>query len=310
MLASSCVNQGRSHEEAAFGRDLVVRRVCVVGYGSSGSGHGRPEQVGCKGEGGDVACMEGEGVRLGLGLGLAWAGRFGWTGWFDWTGSIEHVGPLGSLGLNGAGETADAFIPTGDHEALDKLTHPGLKVPTHTSLRWSTQLSRLGGRHSHPVVTAPTIALDFSDTTQQSASHNVAPNQILPGSNHATGHFLEAEICYNTANILAQFLIIITLNLLPEANPNPTLLRRLRLLKTELKPQELLTQKLTLAEERTHRLFSKASKSSSFAFPLPAKFNRLKRVANERAKQGEFSATKISKNKGWMRWKSREEMSR
>ncbi|KZV32181.1 hypothetical protein F511_17006 [Dorcoceras hygrometricum] len=36
---------------------------------------------------------------------------------------------------------------------------------------------QLGGRHSYPVVTALTIALDFSDTTQQSASPNVAPNQ-------------------------------------------------------------------------------------------------------------------------------------
>ncbi|KZV44942.1 hypothetical protein F511_29628 [Dorcoceras hygrometricum] len=35
--------------------------------------------------------------------------------------------------------------------------------------------SQLGDRHSYPVVTAPTIALDFSGTTQQSASHNVAP---------------------------------------------------------------------------------------------------------------------------------------
>ncbi|KZV41846.1 hypothetical protein F511_29046 [Dorcoceras hygrometricum] len=101
--------------------------------------------------------------------------------------------------------------------------------------------------------------------------------RFLLAQNHAAGHFLKAEICYNTANILAQFLIIITLNLLPEANPDSTLLRRLRLLKTEIKPQELLTQKLTLAEERTHRLFSKASKSSSFAFPLPAKFDRLER---------------------------------
>ncbi|KZV34479.1 hypothetical protein F511_30015 [Dorcoceras hygrometricum] len=31
----------------------------------------------------------------------------------------------------------------------------------------------------YPVVTAPTIALDFLGTTQQSASHNVAPNQVL-----------------------------------------------------------------------------------------------------------------------------------
>ncbi|KZV31470.1 hypothetical protein F511_25289 [Dorcoceras hygrometricum] len=30
--------------------------------------------------------------------------------------SIEHAGPLGSLGLNGAGETADEFIPTGGED--------------------------------------------------------------------------------------------------------------------------------------------------------------------------------------------------
>ncbi|KZV47781.1 pleiotropic drug resistance protein 7 [Dorcoceras hygrometricum] len=39
---------------------------------------------------------------------------------------------------------------------------------------------QLGGRHSNLVVTTPTIALDFSGTTQQSASHNVAPNQMPP----------------------------------------------------------------------------------------------------------------------------------
>ncbi|KZV43028.1 putative pectinesterase/pectinesterase inhibitor 33-like [Dorcoceras hygrometricum] len=38
--------------------------------------------------------------------------------------------------------------------------------------------SQLGGRHSNPVVTTPMIALDFSGTTHQSASHNVAFNQI------------------------------------------------------------------------------------------------------------------------------------
>ncbi|KZV39035.1 hypothetical protein F511_34638 [Dorcoceras hygrometricum] len=39
--------------------------------------------------------------------------------------------------------------------------------------------SQLGGRHSNPVVTTPMIALYFSGTTHQSASHNVAPNQVL-----------------------------------------------------------------------------------------------------------------------------------
>ncbi|KZV38204.1 hypothetical protein F511_26795 [Dorcoceras hygrometricum] len=56
------------------------------------------------------------------------------------------------------------------------------------------------------------------------------------------------------------------------------------------------------ASRRTHaQTLLKASKSSSLAFPLPAQYNRLKRVANERAKKEESSATKISKNRGWMR---------
>ncbi|KZV55874.1 protein STICHEL-like [Dorcoceras hygrometricum] len=45
--------------------------------------------------------------------------------------------------------------------------------------------SQLGGRHSYPVVTAPTIALDVSGTTQQSSSHNVAPNQLNSATQHA-----------------------------------------------------------------------------------------------------------------------------
>ncbi|KZV28551.1 hypothetical protein F511_34173 [Dorcoceras hygrometricum] len=39
--------------------------------------------------------------------------------------------------------------------------------------------SQLGGRHSNPVVTTPMIALDFSGTTHQSASHNVAFNRVI-----------------------------------------------------------------------------------------------------------------------------------
>ncbi|KZV18222.1 recQ-mediated genome instability protein 1 [Dorcoceras hygrometricum] len=43
----------------------------------------------------------------------------------------------------------------------------------------SVNPSQLGGRHSNPVVTTPMIALDFSGTTTQSASHNVALNQVV-----------------------------------------------------------------------------------------------------------------------------------
>ncbi|KZV50767.1 hypothetical protein F511_27969 [Dorcoceras hygrometricum] len=52
--------------------------------------------------------------------------------------------------------------------------------------------SQLGGRHSNPVVTTLIIALDFSGTTHQSASHNMAFNQISPGTANLkpslTGH--------------------------------------------------------------------------------------------------------------------------
>ncbi|KZV26534.1 hypothetical protein F511_35980 [Dorcoceras hygrometricum] len=46
--------------------------------------------------------------------------------------------------------------------------------------------SQLGVRHSYPVVTASTIALNFSGTTQQSASHNVAPKQKRPATNSSS----------------------------------------------------------------------------------------------------------------------------
>ncbi|KZV48101.1 hypothetical protein F511_02714 [Dorcoceras hygrometricum] len=121
--------------------------------------------------------------------------------------------------------------------------------------------SQLGGRHSYPVVTAPTIALDFSGTTQQSASHNVAPNQAL-----ATRTELNS-----------------TRNAHPKAH----------------------------ASRRTHaQIFLKSFELQQLRVSTPALIQRLKRVATERAKQGKSSATKIVKNKGWMRWKSREEMSR
>ncbi|KZV17655.1 mediator-associated protein 1-like [Dorcoceras hygrometricum] len=43
----------------------------------------------------------------------------------------------------------------------------------------SVNPSQLGVRHSNPVVTTLMIALDFSGTTTQSASHNVALNQVV-----------------------------------------------------------------------------------------------------------------------------------
>ncbi|KZV42466.1 hypothetical protein F511_32563 [Dorcoceras hygrometricum] len=66
----------------------------------------------------------------------------------------------------------------------------------------------------------------------------------------------------------------------------------------------MLTQKLTLAEERTYRLFLKSFELQQLRVSTPALIQGSKRAANERAKLGESSATQIVKNRGWMRWKS------
>ncbi|KZV44952.1 hypothetical protein F511_28840 [Dorcoceras hygrometricum] len=59
-----------------------------------------------------------------------------------------------------------------------KILQMGNADPNNTKagkqIRGSVNPSQLGGRHSDPIVTTPMIALDFSGTTTQSASHNVA----------------------------------------------------------------------------------------------------------------------------------------
>ncbi|KZV25935.1 hypothetical protein F511_29258 [Dorcoceras hygrometricum] len=62
------------------------------------------------------------------------------------------------------------------------------------------------------------------------------------------------------------------------------------------------------ASRRTHaETFLKSFEVQQLRVSTSSEIQLLKWVENERAKQGEFSATNISKNKGWMRWKSREE---
>ncbi|KZV21926.1 sterol 22-desaturase [Dorcoceras hygrometricum] len=110
----------------------------------------------------------------------------------------------------------------------------------------SVNPSQLGGRHSNPVVTTPMIALDFSGTTTQSASHNVALNQVVNQSvNQAedisqkgtantrpsnqisyvpTIHdrdVLEAEICFKASKNQLISSTILSLNILiPTARTN------------------------------------------------------------------------------------------
>ncbi|KZV27690.1 hypothetical protein F511_41319 [Dorcoceras hygrometricum] len=70
----------------------------------------------------------------------------------------------------------------------------------------------------------------------------------------------------------------------------------------------MLTQKLKPAGERTERTSPENFKHQQLQASTPALTQGLKWVANERAKLGELSATKIIKNRSWDRQKSTGEM--
>ncbi|KZV20812.1 Chorismate mutase 1 [Dorcoceras hygrometricum] len=101
--------------------------------------------------------------------------------------------------------------------------------------------------------------------------------------------------------ILAQFCYNIELTLRPEAILDFYTPTQALTTKRSSKLRRTLTQKLTLAEERTYRLFLKSFELQQLRISTPALIQGSKWVANERAKLGESSATQIVKNRGWNR---------
>ncbi|KZV36963.1 hypothetical protein F511_20263 [Dorcoceras hygrometricum] len=137
--------------------------------------------------------------------------------------------------------------------------------------------SQLGGRHSNPVVTTPMIPLDFSGTTHQSASHNVAPNQVINQSVKGSTYNSKHGITHDRRN--------------------------------QLSPASKFTAagflELKSAQGETHGTdFSKSFEQQQLHASTPALIQGSKWVKSERAKLGESSATKIVKNRGWKRRES------
>ncbi|KZV43933.1 ferric reduction oxidase 2-like [Dorcoceras hygrometricum] len=149
--------------------------------------------------------------------------------------------------------------------------------------------SQLGGRHSNPVVTTPMIALDFSGTTHQSASHNVAPNQITQSTAELTADATSFHLVqkFTTAGFLELKSVQGTNNKSKVQNNE------------ECSPKSLNPQ-----EKRTTQISQKASNASNSTLPDSTLIQGLKWVAIERGKLGEFNATKIIKNRGWKRRES------
>ncbi|KZV23103.1 hypothetical protein F511_06627 [Dorcoceras hygrometricum] len=135
--------------------------------------------------------------------------------------------------------------------------------------------NQLGGRHSNPVVTTPTIALDFSDTTQQSASHNVGPNQI-PNKDTSSNNS----------------------SLLPLKLPRQLPLKIPRSLNLPKIPN-ILAQ--TNERKLTQRIETHGATYCSiqpFRVPAPAQHSFQKLVGKDRSSQEVSNATKNSKNGG------------
>ncbi|KZV28588.1 hypothetical protein F511_38509 [Dorcoceras hygrometricum] len=131
--------------------------------------------------------------------------------------------------------------------------------------------SQLGGRHSNPVVTTPMIALDFSGTTHQSASHNVAPNQITQSTAELTADATSFHLVQKfTAAGFLELKSVQELKSTRNAHPKSHASRRFT--------------DLTARRHSTSRSSSNADSGSLM-------------MANERAMLGESSATKIQKQR-------------
>ncbi|KZV54046.1 hypothetical protein F511_17434 [Dorcoceras hygrometricum] len=132
------------------------------------------------------------------------------------------------------------------------------------------------------------IALDFSGTTHQSASHNVAPNQITQST-------AELTTDATSFHLVHKFTASGFLELKSEGTNNKSKVQN----NEECSPKSLNPQ-----EKRTAQISPKASNASNSTLPDSALIQDLKWVEIERAKLGEFNAIKIIKNRGWKRRES------
>ncbi|KZV31176.1 hypothetical protein F511_05649 [Dorcoceras hygrometricum] len=180
------------------------------------------------------------------------------------------------------------------------------------------------------------IALDFSGTTHQSASHNVAPNQVIKsicqrlnipsqlggrhsnpvvttpmialdfsGTTHqsASHNVAPNQITQSTAELTAD---ATSFHLVHKFTAASFLeLKSVQGTNNKSKVQnneECSPKSLNPQEKRTAQISPKASNASNSTLPDSALIQGLKWVTVERSKLGEFNATKIIKNRGWKRW--------
>ncbi|KZV45077.1 hypothetical protein F511_25017 [Dorcoceras hygrometricum] len=157
--------------------------------------------------------------------------------------------------------------------------------------RWKSSVRDHRGPSAHhssvvdtPVVTTPMIALDISGTTHQSASHNITQSTAELTADATSFHKVQK---FTAAGFLELKSVQGTNNKIKVQNSE------------ECSPKSLNPQ-----DKRTAKISPKASNASNSTLPDSALIQGLKWVAIERAKLGEFNATKIIKNRGWKRRES------
>ncbi|KZV40343.1 hypothetical protein F511_14913 [Dorcoceras hygrometricum] len=202
---------------------------------------------------------------------------------------------------------------TGIHGKGDRPAEPTL-CPAWLPEDPANGPSQIGGRHSNPVVTTPMIALDFSGTTHQSASHNVAPNQVIksicPGSicmvspsqiggRHSNPVVTTPMIALDFSGTTHQSA---SHNVAPNQFYKSTQALTTR---TKLKTTKDAHPEVHASRRKTRpRFLPKTSNASNSTLLDSTLIQGLKCVAIKRAKLGEFNATKIVKNRGRKRRES------
>ncbi|KZV49097.1 hypothetical protein F511_27802 [Dorcoceras hygrometricum] len=161
--------------------------------------------------------------------------------------------------------------------------------------------SQLGGRHSNPVVTTPMMALNFSGTTYQSSSHNVAFDHVINQSIRLNMY------AYLTRHGNPQTFTHWSRQISCEPPGSSDLLKHLAYqLKQNFKIEENTYPKAYTNQGTLGQDFNESVERTGYSRFLKSTVLTSKLVSIGRATQKGFSATKIIHNKGWRRRKSTE----
>ncbi|KZV50550.1 hypothetical protein F511_14209 [Dorcoceras hygrometricum] len=170
-----------------------------------------------------------------------------------------HSVQLGYLKILQMGNTDPNNIKAGKEIRGQASVRRAIKTANHP-----VSPSQLGGRHSNPIVTTPMIALDFSGTTHQSASHNVAFNQNIKLNQY--NKLIHVIHIIKSADFITSITAMSTLKAVKSAQFVPSSLKYLNRFLTSINnkgkaqnQEELLPRSSKLTDEQPDQISQESS---------------------------------------------------